>query len=482
MADGKVTARPARDWLSRYVLPLCLAVLAFWSFRGTLDVFFVQDDFWFLSAVQQPLPNRMMLTGVLPDFFRPLPTYWFPLVNQFLWGLNPWGFHLSQLAVFALTIFALYRALYRVSGSAIAASFGAVTYGLAEAHLFTLGWIAGAIDVLAACFFALALWVVASYEAEKSPLWPVGVFLGLALLSKEIVVMLPLAWMGAQLARGMRAWIHRETWLTPRGQRLTILFGALLGVYFAVWIIFTTGHNSASQLLEVNGARAVYVLLNSLIAVLPGVKFYEPLSAAWLLAPVLLCVAAIVLSGGKRQAWAICALLLWLAPALVFAVTKKPADLQPYYGHFSIFGLAFLAALFVASVIERLRDGWPRRLAQAALVIGLAAYAWASAAVVQEGVLAHRSPALTQAVYSRAAYDQLVDFTAGKSYREIIFLDTSDLMWWSVGKGVMIPVMFSSVAAQFDGYAGYTAPPDTKTSGTALVVRQVSDTEFVVVK
>jgi len=120
--------RISADWLKKttWLVPFLWIMLAFLAFRETLDVFFVQDDFWFLEAVNQPLPNRMMLTGVLPDYLRPLPTFWFMLANRGLWGLNSIGFHLVLIGFFSATLYLVYSLTRSLTGSCLTASAGAV--------------------------------------------------------------------------------------------------------------------------------------------------------------------------------------------------------------------------------------------------------------------------------------------------------------------------------------------------------------------
>ena len=69
----------------------------------------------------------------------------------------------------------------------------------------------------------------------------------------------------------------------------------------------------------------------------------------------------------------------------------------------------------------------------------------------------------------------------GEQYKEVVFLEISDLMWWSIGKGFMIPVMFPGVAVYFDGRVGFESS-DLHSSADRLVLRQVSDTGFEVVR
>ena len=54
-------------------------------------------------------------------------------------------------------------------------------------------------------------------------------------------------------------------------------------------------------------------------------------------------------------------------------------------------------------------------------------------------------------------------------------------MWWSIGKGAMVPVLFG-LPVRIDGYGGCSIPPDAKTSDDTLVMRQTGEMELTVVR
>jgi hypothetical protein len=55
-------------------------------------------------------------------------------------------------------------------------------------------------------------------------------------------------------------------------------------------------------------------------------------------------------------------------------------------------------------------------------------------------------------------------------------------MWWATGFGEMFISMFPGIEPHFDGKKGYVAPPKIKTDDATLVVRQVSEFKFDVVR
>jgi hypothetical protein len=105
-----ILPRKIRNWIWG-IFP----ILIFGVYRGILSVFFVQDDFWFLEAAQKPWPFKTMFLGVLPDYWRPLSTYWITLFNLKLWGLNPFGHHLTFLIIFSVTAIVLNQFLMKIT-------------------------------------------------------------------------------------------------------------------------------------------------------------------------------------------------------------------------------------------------------------------------------------------------------------------------------------------------------------------------------
>ncbi len=119
------------------------------------------------------------------------------------------------------------------------------------------------------------------------------------------------------------------------------------------------------------------------------------------------------------------------------------------------------------------------RVTRIALLALLVSYA--ALAACDRAVRAARSPSLHQARYAAAAHRQVGAALAGGAYREIVLLDVRELMWWSIGKGAMVPVLFG-VPVRIDGYEGCTAPPGVVTRGETLVMRQVGEMELEVVR
>ncbi len=311
----------ARMPSGRTLTPWLLAATVCFAFRGVCDAFFVQDDFWLLQAAQQPIPNRMWWRGALPDFLRPLSTYWFPFVGWHLFGGDPTGYHVLQLALFIAAVVVLQRVLSDLVGSALAAACGAAAFGLSWIHLAPLGWMAGATDAFALlCAGILLHTSLACARGHRS--LPLAVLAcALALLSKEAGAVLPVAIVGYV---AVQCAIERRRPTAHERHLAAALLGSLLA-FVAAWGLLILQRNAAPQSFAIDPGRTVHVLQDSLGALWP-LGHHEPTVApAWLLAPLLL---AGVLTRHRRAPAAL-ALLLWILPAAVFGVTAKPIGLQP---------------------------------------------------------------------------------------------------------------------------------------------------------
>ncbi|HVX12976.1 MAG TPA: hypothetical protein VHC22_17465 [Pirellulales bacterium] len=469
------------------------------TYVRVLPTFFVQDDFNFLRNLDRPLPNRVMITGGLPEYLRPLTTYWLPLTNKAVWGLNSYGFHISQMAFMLLTVYALYRIVFRLTQSPLAASVTAAVYGLSKVHLYTLCWISGGIDNAAGCFMALLLLAIVRYEQGEGSLWSIGAACAAGLLSKESTIIGVVAWGGATLVRSVLArWVPAEKdahtaertdatkaatilgrWLSPGDLRIGLTLTGVFGVYMLLRASLISSH----KVWGCDLSRFAYVIKSSVLAVLPIPETTTPIANAWVLLPLAVAAGACFLRPAGKFHEAVLGLLIWVLHAAIFAVSiRLPPGLQLYYAHFNVIGLALLAGLCCQGVLERFSFRWSALPLRAATTLLLGFYGYRSALVVQQGIDQANCPAMFEARYSKQAFDQLQDFMAEHPYQTVIFLETSDTMWWAMGRGDMIYTMFPGVAAKFDGRDGYRAEPGLKSDTSTLVVHQVAELQFNVVR
>ena len=129
------------------------------------------------------------------SFYRPLISLSYELDYRF-WGLEPRGFHLTNLLAHGVCAALVYLLGLAVLGTAPRALFAAALFAVHAAHVENVAWISGRTDVFCGMFYFLALWCfVKWFDAGRSrPLWLAGMALGyvLSLLSKEMALSFPL--------------------------------------------------------------------------------------------------------------------------------------------------------------------------------------------------------------------------------------------------------------------------------------------------
>ncbi|HVP14297.1 MAG TPA: hypothetical protein VMS88_02060 [Terriglobales bacterium] len=191
-----------------------LAVLA-----TSLTSGFLMDDWFHLERAGRPLTSgaldftlstreqgiRLWVhpAPVQVRFFRPVTSLSFWLDRR-LWGERAWGFHLTNIAVHLLAVWALAALARAVGLSRPIACFVAVAWGLSAASVPAVQWISGRTEIL--CGAASLGATIAFLRWDRTRRWPdlaVSVLLAAAAaMSKETgVAVAPFAWCLAQVRR-----------------------------------------------------------------------------------------------------------------------------------------------------------------------------------------------------------------------------------------------------------------------------------------
>ncbi|MBN1516197.1 tetratricopeptide repeat protein [Candidatus Sumerlaeota bacterium] len=111
-----------------------------------------------------------------------------------LFGLNPLGHHLHNLALHMLSVVLLFWLLQRMTGAAWRSAFAAMVFGIHPLHVESVAWAAERKDVLSALFFMLTLHAYVSYVRKRGALryMLVALLFALGLMAKPMLVTLPL--------------------------------------------------------------------------------------------------------------------------------------------------------------------------------------------------------------------------------------------------------------------------------------------------
>ncbi|MCC7015312.1 MAG: hypothetical protein IT454_22320 [Planctomycetes bacterium] len=287
--------------------------------------------------------------------------YWRPLVHatfgadHALWGLEPFGYHLTDLAIFVLTTTAIVWLARALVGEARArwAYLAGLVYALHPVHFEIVPLPPRRADALALLFTLLAL--LAALRKLGGTSWLAALFAALALAAKETgALVVPLLFAcGCMQPRG----VVRERVLS--GVRASWPALAVLGLYFAARARIVEGLGGGARAsLEGAGGELSRVATRYAELVL------TPLPPAWVpegLATLIIAGALVVFLGaaaarvgepeGEAQTSpraAVGLLALWLVALL--AVTGVAGIYRAWYALPFVAPLALLTAVAAASV------------------------------------------------------------------------------------------------------------------------------------
>lgn len=172
-------------------------------------------------------------------FFRPLSIA-LSMMDGKIWGINAWGYRLTNYVLFFLCGLLVYR-LARLFSSHHLALLSALIFLIHPIQVGTVVWLTGRVDILPS-FFLLASAIVFLRDEKKpmlASLLGCAIFV-FALLSKETALLFPLALFAGFIARGR-----------PLAQALLKILPA-----FAISVL--------------------YVVLRVTFNYLPGTNYYDP--------------------------------------------------------------------------------------------------------------------------------------------------------------------------------------------------------------
>ena len=166
MAQVSAPPGPPAATLGRRSAGVLVALVALAAYAATLGYELVWDD---TLLIQQSwrlhhwhaLPSLLAShfwseVGEVSHYYRPLITLSFFLDMQ-IWGLQPLGFHLTNVLAHAAVTLAVLAVARRALGGAPAATICALAFALHPLHTESVSFVSGRTDVIATFFFLLAL-------------------------------------------------------------------------------------------------------------------------------------------------------------------------------------------------------------------------------------------------------------------------------------------------------------------------------------
>jgi len=419
MRSGAWRSRPARDRLvlvadhsdqlsvpsrtsaePRDVLPLIVFAATALAFLPALAGGFIDWDEGSL-LVRNPWYRGLGPANLAWMFSTTRMGHWMPLnwisfgFDYVIWGMNPLGYHLTNLVLHAAAAAVFYVVARRVLRAALSdrppvdgwlragALVAALAFALHPLRVESVAWITERRDVLSGLFYLLTIWMYLRYveRGSQRAYWAAVGGFTLALMSKSITASLPAVLLLLDVYPLARLG-GRAGWLTPSARRVwleKLPFVALAG---AIAIVAFWALASGSGLTPLRtlgpGARAA-LSLHALAFYLGKTLWPAHLSPLYeLMLPVRPLETRYVLAALPLAVVTAAALLLrrrWpalLAAWLAFALTLLPVLGVAHNGYqLAADRYTYLASLSLALLAGGVVARWGRS-ALAASAIGLA--------------------------------------------------------------------------------------------------------------
>ena len=191
---------------NKKLLYIVIALISFFVYYNALNNDFAFDD---ESVVQnnvsiQNLSNIPKFFTAEEGFHKVIGRYYRPVVSSLyaidyaLWGMNPFGFHLTNVIIHVIATLLLLIVLLKLfsnyKNGLLAALIGSLIFAVHPIHTEAVTWVSGRTDSLTSLFFLLSFLLYVKYSDEgKSKFYLVFSLLAyfVGLLSKEMIVTMP---------------------------------------------------------------------------------------------------------------------------------------------------------------------------------------------------------------------------------------------------------------------------------------------------
>jgi tetratricopeptide (TPR) repeat protein len=153
---------------------LALFGLVLWTFFSAIQNDFVDYDDPAYVTDNAHVLGGLTWRGIRWAFLSCEASNWHPLtwlshmLDCELFGLQPWGHHLTSVLIHALNAWLAFLVLRQVTGSTWRSLMVAALFGLHPLRVESVAWIAERKDVLSTMFWMLTLWAYARYAKKRS--------------------------------------------------------------------------------------------------------------------------------------------------------------------------------------------------------------------------------------------------------------------------------------------------------------------------
>jgi tetratricopeptide (TPR) repeat protein len=183
------------------IASIFLAVIVWIAFGRALSSDFVGYDDQSYVVRNPIVTNGLTLDGIQWAFTHVHATNWHPLttishmLDCQLYGLQPWGHHLTNILLHAAASILLFLALRKLTGDLWPSLLVAAVFAVHPLRVESVAWVSERKDVLSGVFFMLTLWAYGRYARGNSArsFWYITVLVlfALGLMCKPTLVTVP---------------------------------------------------------------------------------------------------------------------------------------------------------------------------------------------------------------------------------------------------------------------------------------------------
>jgi Flp pilus assembly protein TadD len=185
--------------LERALFGVAILIAAVAAYFPALRADFVTYDDGLYVTENSTVQSGLNAESIVYAFTTGKSGSWQPLtwlshmLDCAVFGMAPWGHHLTNMVLHGLNSVLLFLVLCRMTRSPFASLFVSSVFALHPMHVESVAWISERKDVLSTFFAMLTLWAYASY-CERPSRWRYTmtlVWLALGLLAKPMLVTIP---------------------------------------------------------------------------------------------------------------------------------------------------------------------------------------------------------------------------------------------------------------------------------------------------
>ncbi len=288
------------------------------------------------------------------SFYRPIQSASY-ILDYYLWGMNPQGFHLTSISIHILNSYIVYLLLIQFKFKRILGLLITLLYCLHPIHIENISYLSGRGDLLySLCAFSIMLIITKASTNKWNPLWITLLFIT-GLLCKENIIGLPII-----------ALIYHYFIKTPYLK--TLLFNTVIyGGYACVRIMYPVSKKSLSYIAEASILERLYTLPYIIIEYLKLLIFPYPLHMEYhtviksIINPysglfvVLLISLVLLIKKSSNRAWMIIGLswfIFGLAP-VTHIIIPLASTLREHWLSFAGFGIIIIYTFLIQCYFEK---------------------------------------------------------------------------------------------------------------------------------